>query len=82
MLAKVHVTFKTGVLDPQGKAMQHALADLGYDEVKGVNLGKYMEIELDGLSEKEAEERVREMCEKLLANPIMETYQFTLEHTA
>ena len=81
MLAKVHVTLKEGVFDPPGKAVQHALADLGYDEVQDVSLGKYMEIQLDGLSKKEAETRVREMCDKLLANPIIETYRFTLEPT-
>ena len=81
MLAKVHVTLKGGVLDPQGKAVQHALEDLGYDEVQEVSLGKYMEIQLEGLSQKEAETRVQEMCDKLLANPIIETYRFTLEPT-
>ena len=80
MLAKIHVTLKSGVLDPQGKAVQHALADLGYDEVQDVNLGKYMEVQLEsGLSHKEAENRIREMCDKLLANPVIETYRFTLE---
>ena len=81
MLAKVHVTLKTGVLDPQGKAVQHALSDLGYDEVQNVSLGKYMEIQLEGISQNEAERRVRDMCDKLLANPIIETYRFTLEST-
>ena len=80
MLVKVHVTLKAGVLDPQGKALQHALADLGYSEVQDVSLGKYMEINLEsGLSKKEAETRVREMCDRMLANPIIETYRFTLE---
>ncbi len=80
MLVKVHVILKAGVLDPQGKAVQHALADLGYNEVQDVSLGKYMEIHLESeLSKKEAEARVREMCDKLLANPIIETYRFTLE---
>ena len=79
MLAKVHVILKAGVLDPPGKAVQNALADLGYDEVRDVSLGKYMEIQLYGLSKNEAEKRVGEMCEKLLANPIIETYRFTLE---
>lgn len=78
MLAKIHVTFKEGVLDPQGKAVHHALLDLGYDEVTQVNLGKYMEVQLNGISEQAARERIREMCEKLLANPVIESYQFTL----
>ncbi|MFQ5449454.1 MAG: phosphoribosylformylglycinamidine synthase subunit PurS [Nitrospinaceae bacterium] len=78
MLAKIHVTFKKGVLDPQGKAVHHALNDLGYAEVKHVNVGKYMEVRLEGLSEEEARTRVREMCEKLLANTVIESYGFTL----
>lgn len=78
MLAKIHVTLKDGVLDPQGKAVHHALNDFGYQEVKDVHLGKYMEIQLDGVSEAQARERVREMCEKLLANTVIESYQFTL----
>lgn len=79
MLAKIHITFKNGVLDPQSKAIHHALGDLGYGEVGGVNVGKYMEIKLDGVTEEKAEERVREMCEKLLANTVIETYRFTLD---
>jgi len=79
MLAKIHVTFKDGVLDPQGKAVHHALADLGYKEVQAVNIGKYMEIRLaDGISEDEAQSRIEEMCDKLLTNPIIESYRFTL----
>ena len=80
MLAKIHVILKPSVLDPQGKAVQSALLDLGYEEVKDVSLGKYMEIQLGpNLSHKEANNRVREMCNKLLANPVIETYRFTLE---
>lgn len=79
MLAKIHVTFKEGVLDPQGKAVQHALADLGYNEVQSVSLGKYLEVQLQGISEAEAEIRIREMCDKLLANPVIESYRFSLE---
>lgn len=79
MLAKIHVTLKKGVLDSQGKAVHHALNDLGYSEVQDVSLGKYMEVSLSGISEKEAETRVTEMCEKLLANTVIESYRFTLE---
>lgn len=78
MRAKIHVTYKKGVLDPQGKAVHHALNSLGYQEVQGVQIGKYMEIDIDGLTEEEAEVRVREMCEKLLANTVIESYRFTL----
>jgi len=79
MLARIHVTFKKGVLDPQGKAVHHALSDLGYEEVAGVQVGKYMEVQLNGISEEEAQTRVKEMCEKLFANTVIESYRFTLD---
>ena len=81
MLAKIHVIQKNGVLDPQGKAVHHALTDLGYSEVENVQVGKYMEIQLSGLSDEEAQARVQEMCEKLLANTVIESYKFTLDPT-
>jgi phosphoribosylformylglycinamidine synthase subunit PurS len=81
MLAQIHITFKDGVLDPQGKTVHHALNDLGYDEVQEVNIGKYMEIKLDSASREEAEIRVREMCERLLANTVIESFRFTLVDT-
>ena len=79
MLAKIHITFKNGVLDPQGKAVHHALKDLGYNEVSGIQIGKYLEVRLNGVSRDEAETRVKEMCEKLFANTVIESYQYTLE---
>ena len=79
MLAKIHITFKDGVLDPQGKAVHHALKDLGYNEVSGIQMGKYLEVRLNGISREEAETRVKEMCEKLFANTVIESYQFTLD---
>ena len=79
MLAKIHITFKNGVLDPQGKAVHHALKDLGYNEVSGIQIGKYLEVQLNGISREEAETRVKEMCEKLFANTVIESYQFTLD---
>ena len=79
MLAKIHITFKDGVLDPQGKAVHHALKDLGYNEVSGIQIGKYLEVRLNGVSKEEAETRVKEMCEKLFANTVIESYQYTLE---
>ena len=79
MLAKIHITFKNGVLDPQGKAVHHALKDLGYNEVSEIQMGKYLEVRLNGISREEAETRVKEMCEKLFANTVIESYRFTLE---
>ena len=81
MLAKIHVTFKNGVLDPQGKAVHHALNDLGFNEVRDVTLGKYLEIKLEGISAEEAEHRVSDLCEKLLANTVIESYRYTLDPT-
>ena len=81
MLAKIHVTLKKGVLDPQGKAVHHALNDLGYQEVEDVQIGKYMELRLSGVTADEADQRVQEMCEKLLANTVIESYRYTLEST-
>ena len=79
MLAKIHITFKNGVLDPQCKAVHHTLKDLGYDEVSEIQMGKYLELRLDGISGEEAQNRVTEMCEKLFANTVIESYRFTLE---
>ena len=72
MKALVKVTLKKGVLDPQGKAISHALHTLGFSEVGNVRQGMVIEIEIpDGTTEA----RLREMCEQLLANPVMEDYQ-------
>ncbi len=76
MLAKVYVTPKRGVLDPQGKAVEHALRALGFGEVGDVRIGKYVEIRLDDGSREQASTRVREMCEKLLANQVIEDFRF------
>ena len=78
MLAKIYVTLKNGVLDPQGKAVQHSLESLGYREVKDVRLGKYMEVQIDNMNRDEAQARVSEMCEKLLSNPVIEDYRFEI----
>ena len=79
-IAKIHVTLKPSVLDPQGVAVSGALRSLGYPEVAGLRLGKYMELRLDDkkLSKAKAAKRVDEMCCKLLANTVIERYEFTL----
>ncbi len=74
MKAKVHVTLKNGVLDPQGKAVQHALAGLGFGGVEGVRQGKFIELELTETDPKKAEAQVEAMCKKLLANTVIENY--------
>ena len=79
MKAIVHVGLKPGVLDPQGKAVADTLCRMGYGEVEAARIGKVIELELDdGLSPADAEARVTEMCEKLLANTVIESYRIEL----
>jgi phosphoribosylformylglycinamidine synthase PurS subunit len=75
MKVKVHVTLKNGVLDPQGKAIAHALTGLGFQGVDDVRQGKYIEIELAEKDRAKAEAAVKQMCEKLLANTVIESYR-------
>ncbi len=75
MKAKVHVILKQGVLDPQGKAVQHALEALGFGGVDGVRQGKFIELELTETNAKKAQSEVEAMCEKLLANTVIEDYR-------
>ena len=75
MRAKVHVTLKPGVLDPQGKAIANALATLGFEGVGDVRQGKYIELDLAEADPDRAEAAVREMCDRLLANPVIEDYR-------
>ena len=79
MKAKVYVTIKQNVLDPQGSAVQGALHSMGFDEVGNVRIGKYLELELGATDRAEAETRLKAMCEKLLANTVVEDYRFELE---
>ena len=78
MRVKIFVSLKNGVLDPQSKAIQRSLHTLGYNEVQDVRMGKYLEIEMAPSSRQDAEVRVREMCDKLLANPVIEDYRFEI----
>jgi phosphoribosylformylglycinamidine synthase PurS subunit len=76
--AKIHVTLKQGILDPQGKAIEHALDSLGFRSAANVRVGKYMEVDLDEKDRAKAETQVKSMCEKLLANTIIEEYRYEL----
>ena len=78
MKARVYVMLKTGVLDPQGEAGRHALGALGFDGVAGVRQGKVIELELTTTDKAAAEAEVKEMCEQLLANTVIESYQIEL----
>jgi phosphoribosylformylglycinamidine synthase subunit PurS len=76
--ARVDVMLKNGIADPQGQTIERALPALGYAGVGGVRVGKRIELTLDARDEDEARRRVLEMCEKLLANPVIESYEVTI----
>jgi phosphoribosylformylglycinamidine synthase len=77
-LARVYVTLKPTVNDPQGLTIKGALHSLGFEEVDSVRAGKYMEVRLEAKDKKAAEKQVGEMCSKLLANPVIEEYRFEI----
>ena len=78
MLARIYVTPKKAILDPQGKAIAHSLHTLNYTEVADVRMGKYLEVRVQGLSRAQAEQRVDEMCRRLLANLVIEDFRFEI----
>ena len=78
MKAKIHITLKHGVLDPQGKAIAGALAHLGFDKLGDVRQGKYIEVELNEKDEKKAAKAIEAMCKQLLANTVVENYSYEL----
>ena len=78
MKAKVHVTLKNGVLDPQGQTILAALGHLGFDKVSDVRQGRYIVLDLAETDRARAEASVKAMCEKLLANTVIENYQFEI----
>ncbi len=79
MKARVHITLKNGVLDPQGKAIQHALSALGFDGVEDVRQGKYIELDLAESDPARAQAAVEDMCRKLLSNTVIENYTIEIE---
>ncbi len=78
MRAHVFIMPKKGILDPQGKAVEHSLHQLGFAEAHDVRLGKYVEMSVDAAGREQAQQRVDEMCRKLLANGVIEDYRFEL----
>ncbi len=80
-LAKVYVTLKPTVNDPQGLTVRNTLQTLGFDCAKGVRVGKYIEITVDEPTRDKANARVQEMCRTLLANPVIELFRYELEET-
>jgi len=79
MKARVYVTLKPGLLDAQGKTVKSALAALGFRRVQDVRVGKYVEVDLHGTTSAAAKKDVERMCQKLLANPVVENYRVEVE---
>lgn len=79
MKAHVYVTLKKGILDPAGKAVLSSLESLGYKGISQVRIGKYIEVDIDGLKKIDAEKDIKDMCERLLANTIIEDYFFEID---
>jgi len=80
--SKILVTLRRSILDPQGKAVEHGVHSLGFVSVKNVRIGKYVEMDVDVTTKGEAEKITREVSEKLLANPVMEDFTFTVEEVS
>ena len=78
MKAKIFVTLKKGVLDPQGTTVQRSLHQMGYSSVSSVRIGKYLELDVDAADQQAAHAMVDEMCRKMFANPNIEQYSFAL----
>ncbi len=78
MKAKVYVTLRKSVFDPQGKAVQEALGSMGFNEVQSVRMGKYIELDLGSTEKSQAEQKIKVMCEKLLTNTVIEDYRYEL----
>ncbi len=79
MKAKIIITPKKAVLDPQGKTVQNALTHMGYAGVGAVRVGKYLEIELDGSDKETVRQQIDDACHKILSNPVIEDYRFEIE---
>jgi len=77
--SNISITLRKSILDPQGKAVEHAIHTLGLYSVQGVRIGKHIELSIDSASKEEAENITEQVCKKLLANPVMEDYSFTVE---
>lgn len=78
-LAKVVITLRKSILDPQGKAVRHALESLSLGSVRDVRMGKFVELRIDAVTEQEANRAAEEACKKLLANPVMEDFTYSVE---
>ncbi len=81
MKVKIFVTLKNGILDPQGRAIQQSLQTLGFSTVEEVRIGKFMELDLNETNTGSAENKIKSMCEKLLANTVIEDYRYEILET-
>ncbi|MBO90433.1 MAG: phosphoribosylformylglycinamidine synthase subunit PurS [Nisaea sp.] len=79
MKVRIHISLKNGVLDPQGKAIENSLTNLGFDKVKNVRQGKFIELDINEDDPLQAHKQATDMCEKLLANTVIENYQVDLD---
>ena len=79
MLAKIYITLKKDVLDPQGSVIANSLKSLGFNNIEDVRQGKFIEIKLDSENEESANKQLNEMCEKLLANLVIEDYKVEID---
>jgi phosphoribosylformylglycinamidine synthase PurS subunit len=79
MKAKIIITPKKAVLDPQGKTVQNALAHIGFDGIGAVHVGKYLEIELTGADKETVRKQIDDACHRILSNPVIEDYRFEIE---
>ncbi|MDD4570373.1 MAG: phosphoribosylformylglycinamidine synthase subunit PurS [Tepidanaerobacteraceae bacterium] len=77
-LAKVFIYYKTGVLDPQGSAIKATISSSGFEHVKDVRTGKFFEVKIDTCDKAQAQEIANELCEKVLANPVIEDYKYEI----
>ena len=76
--SKINIRIRDTILDPQGKAVEHSLKSLGFDSVVDTRIGKYIELKIDAATEEEAKKITDDTCRKLLANPVMEDYEFSI----
>jgi phosphoribosylformylglycinamidine synthase PurS subunit len=76
--SRIKITLRKSILDPQGRAVEHSIESLGYKNIKDTRIGKYIELKLEADSEDEAKKITEEVCKKLLANPVMEDYEYEI----
>lgn len=77
-IAKIKVTLRKSILDPQGKAIEHSIQSLGYKDILDTRIGKFIELKLNAKNKTDASKQTEEICSKLLANPVMEDYEFEI----